>query len=233
MLHTIHSILNEGGAPLYINIFFVSVLALGVIIDRLVALLLQFRVNPDIFTSTMINLVKSGNVDRAIKYCASTKVAIARVCRAGLLKANRSVLDISSSIEEEMMRVLPNIEKRIASLWALANIATLFGLIGTIFGLITSFKGLEGVSPEEKAAYLARGISEALNNTAVGLTIAVVCMAGHLLLSGLSKKLVHSIELNAATLENFLIQRLEPKVDHVAAPESLRTPGGKQEQERA
>lgn len=232
MLQTAYTILKHGGIPLYVNIFLVSVLALAVIFDRLVALLLQLRINPEIFTSTMINLVKSGNVDRAIKYCASTKVAIARVCRAGLLKANRSVLDISSSIEEELMRVVPKLEKRISSLWALANIATLIGLIGTIFGLIISFKGLEGVSPEEKSAYLARGISEALNNTAVGLTIAVFCMAGHLLLSSLSKKLVHSIELNAATLENFLIQRLEPKVDHVPAPENLRA-GNKPEQERA
>ncbi|MDY0061707.1 MAG: MotA/TolQ/ExbB proton channel family protein [Myxococcota bacterium] len=225
-MEQIYHILKEGGWPMYINVFVVSVVSLAVVLERLVALFLQFRINPENFTNTMINLVKQGNLDRALKYCASTKLAIARVCRAGLLKANKGIMDISAGIDEEMMRVTPHLEKRIASLWALANIATLMGLIGTIFGLITSFKGLEGVSPEEKTAFLSRGISEALNNTAIGLTIAVCCMTGHLILSNISKKLVNEIEINAVTLENFLIQRLSAgKVDQAAAPEGLRPQG--------
>jgi biopolymer transport protein ExbB/TolQ len=105
------------------------------------------------------------------------------------------------------MRVTPSLEKRIANLWSLANIATLIGLIGTILGLIRSFRALQSISPEQKAAFLARGISEALNNTAVGLTIAVACMIGHLALSGVSKKLVQDLEISAVTLENYLVQQ--------------------------
>jgi biopolymer transport protein ExbB/TolQ len=101
--------------------------------------------------------------------------------------------------------VVPLLEKRIAALWSLANIATLIGLLGTIFGLIRSFRALAAVSPEQKASFLSQGISEAMNNTAVGLTIAIICMVGHLLLSGKSRKMVGDLEVGANAIENFLI----------------------------
>jgi len=201
------SILKHGGVPLYINILLVSVVTIAVIVERIVVLFMQYRANPQIFMQAMIKQVKSGHIEQALKYCEKANLAVAKVCRAGLLKADGGVMDISSAIEEEMMRVLPSLEKRISSLWALANIATLIGLIGTIFGLIRSFTGLAAVSVEQKAQYLAIGISEALNNTAVGLTIAVTCMVGHLFLSNVSKKLVGDLEIGAMALESFLIER--------------------------
>jgi biopolymer transport protein ExbB/TolQ len=206
-METLYSIFKEGGVPLYLNVFIVSVVSVAIIVERLIALLGHTRVDVEQFTNMMVKLVKQGHNDQALKLCSSTRHPIAKVCRAGLNKADGGMLEISSAIDEEMMRAIPQLEKRVGSLWALANIATLIGLVGTIFGLITSFKGLEGVSPEEKSAFLARGISEALNNSAVGLTIAVVCMIGHLLLTTMSKKIVHSMELNASVLENFLLQR--------------------------
>ena len=45
----------------------------------------------------------------------------------------------------------PLLQKRIASLWSVADIATLTGLIGTISGLIGSFKALGKASPAQKA----------------------------------------------------------------------------------
>jgi biopolymer transport protein ExbB/TolQ len=205
-MNTLATLLQHGGLPIYINIC-VSMVVIATIIERIVVLFMQYRVNTDNFLRAILNLVKNNQLERALKYCESTKLAVAKVCRAGLLKANRGAVEISTAIDEELMRVTPGLEKRIANLWSLANIATLIGLIGTIFGLIRSFSGLASISPEQKAAFLARGISEALNNTAVGLTIAVICMIGHLSLSGVSKKLVHDLETSAVTLENFLIQQ--------------------------
>lgn len=206
-METLYSIFKEGGVPIYLNVLIVSVISIAIIVERLIALLGHTRVDVEQFTTMMIKLVKQDHVDQALKLCASTRHPIAKVCRAGLNKADGGILEISSAIDEEMMRAVPQLEKRVGSLWALANIATLIGLVGTIFGLITSFQGLAGKSPEEKSAFLATGISEALHNTAVGLTIAVICMIGHLLLTTMSKKIVHSMELNASVLENFLIQR--------------------------
>ena len=205
-MDTLATVFRHGGLPIYINLC-VSVVVIATIIDRIIALFFQYRINTDIFMRAIVNLVKNGEVDHAVRICESTKALVAKVCRAGLVKANRSTIEISSAIDEELLRVTPLLERRISTLWSLANIATLIGLIGTIYGLIRSFSGLASVSPEQKAAFLARGISEALNNTAVGLAIAVICMIGHLVLSSTSKKMLSDLETSSVTLENFLILR--------------------------
>ncbi len=205
-MNILADLFQHSGVPIYINLC-VSMIVIATVIERGVVLSSQYRVNTENFIRAILNLVKNNQLERALKYCESTKLAVAKVCRAGLLKANRGSMEISTAIDEELMRVTPSLEKRIANLWSLANIATLIGLIGTILGLIRSFRALQSISPEQKAAFLARGISEALNNTAVGLTIAVACMIGHLALSGVSKKLVQDLEISAVTLENYLVQQ--------------------------
>jgi biopolymer transport protein ExbB len=205
-MEAIATVFRHGSVPIYINLC-VSVFVIATIIDRIVALFFQYRINTDIFMRAIINLVKNGEMDHALKICESTKALVARVVKAGLLKANKTTLEISSAIDEELMRATPLLERRIASLWSLANIATLIGLIGTIFGLIRSFSGLAAVSQEQKAAFLARGISEALNNTAIGLAIAVICMIGHLVLASTSKKMMADLEVSSVALENFLVLR--------------------------
>ena len=205
-MEALANIFRHASIPIYINLF-VSVIVIATIVDRIVALFVQYRIKADAFVDSMLKMVRKGELDRAVKICQTTKAAVAQVCNAGLSRANASVMEISAGIDEELMRVTPLLEKRVSNLWALANIATLIGLIGTIFGLIQSFSGLAAVSPEQKAAFLARGIAEALNNTAVGLAIAIICMIGHLVLAGTAKKLVADLEVSAVTLENFLVLR--------------------------
>jgi biopolymer transport protein ExbB/TolQ len=140
-------------------------------------------------------------------FFSGVAAALARVLRAGLSRANRGEQEVASALEEAILEVTPALQKRIASLWSVANIATLTGLIGTISGLIGSFKALGKANPAQKAEYLSKGISEAMNNTAFGLSIAVVCIIGHLLLTNRSRAMVEEIELSAMKLENLLARR--------------------------
>ena len=59
------------------------------------------------------------------------------------------------------MEVVPQIMKRTPALQALANIATLLGLLGTIIGLINAFKALESdvIAVEDRQKVLSQGIS--------------------------------------------------------------------------
>jgi biopolymer transport protein ExbB/TolQ len=115
---------------------------------------------------------------------------------------------VARALEEAVLEVTPLVSKRISSLWSLANIATLLGLIGTITGLIGTFKSLGAASPEVKQQMLSKGISEAMNNTALGLTIAVTCIVAHLLLTLKSKSMIEEIEFHALRLENMLSRRV-------------------------
>ena len=204
MIQSLAEFFKEGGPFMMVNLA-TSAVAIAIIVERIVALAFKLNLNAGPFMAQIQKLVLSGHVDHAVKLCGAA--ALSRVVRAGLSRASRGEQEVSRALEEAVLEVTPAIGKRIASLWSLANVATLIGLIGTIVGLIGTFKSLGLASPEMKQQMLTKGISEAMNNTAFGLTIAVTCIVSHLLLTSKSKAMIEEVEFNALRLENLLSRR--------------------------
>jgi biopolymer transport protein ExbB/TolQ len=200
-------LLTHGGIFPYLNIG-VSALAIAIIIERAV-MLNKYSIRGEPFMKQLVKLVREGQVDRARKLCeAAPSSVLAKVLKSGLDSSNRGEAEISSALEESTLEVTPMVSKRIPSLFPLANIATLIGLIGTISGLIKCFAALSAASPAEKQTVLSRGISEAMYNTAFGLMIAVICIAAQLWLANKAKHVLEEVEFNAMKLENLLARRL-------------------------
>jgi biopolymer transport protein ExbB/TolQ len=207
MIHKVAEFFQQGGPVMFVNLI-VSAVAIAIVIERFAVLAFKLNLNAGPFMDQIQKLVLSGNVDKAVKLCgAAPNAALSRVVRAGLTRASKGEQEVARALEEAVLEVTPAISKRIASLWSLANIATLVGLVGTIWGLIQTFASLGAASPEMKQVMLSNGISEAMNNTALGLTIAVVCIIFHLALSTKSKTMVEEVEYNALKLENLLARR--------------------------
>ncbi len=207
MIHKMAEFFQQGGPVMFVNLV-VSAVAIAIVIERFMVLGFKLNLNAGPFMDQIQKLVISGNVDKAVKLCgAAPNAALSRVVRAGLTRAEKGEQEVARALEEAVLEVTPAISKRIASLWSLANIATLVGLVGTIWGLIQTFASLGAASPEMKQVMLSNGISEAMNNTALGLTIAVVCIIFHLALSTKSRTMVEEVEYNALKLENLLARR--------------------------
>jgi biopolymer transport protein ExbB len=207
MIQTVAEFFHEGGAFMFVNVATCAV-AIAIIVERIIVLAFKLNLNAPPFMSQVQKLILSGRVDSAVRLCdAAPNAALSRVVRAGLTRASRGEQEVARSLEEAVLEVTPAISRRIAPLWSLANIATLIGLVGTITGLIGTFRSLGAASPEMKQMMLSKGIAEAMNNTAFGLTIAVVCIAAHLMLSSKAKQMIEEIEFNALRLENWLSRR--------------------------
>ncbi len=197
--------LEKGGPLMYFNLG-CSVIVVALIVDRLIFFLGRSSVNAKAFLEQIRKLVLANNVDRAVKLCSATTAPVAQVARAGLQRMHKGEIAIAQSIEETLVDVTPLLKKRIQILWSLANIAVLIGLLGTVLGLITAFGAVAAAKPEEKTAMLSKGISEALNNTAMGLGIAVTCIIAHAIFSAFSKKQVADLETFSLKLENLLAE---------------------------
>ncbi len=207
VLDSLSEFFRAGGPFMYVNLIS-SAAAIAIIAERSISLVFRYSINSGPFMEQVTKLVMTGNVDRAVKLCgAAPNAVLPRVIRAGLARANRGEIEVARGIEEAVLEVTPTLTKRIQALWSIANIATLLGLIGTITGLIRAFRSLGAVAAEQKNIILSKGISEAMNNTAFGLSIAVTCIIAHLFLTAKAKGTIEEIELHALKLENLLARR--------------------------
>jgi biopolymer transport protein ExbB len=197
--------LSDGGTLMYFNLG-TSAIVLSMIIERLYFFLVKSSVNARAFLENVRKLVLANNVDRAVKLCSATAAPVAQVAKAGLQRVHRGEIAVAQAIEESLVDVTPLIKRRIQILWSLANIATLIGLLGTVVGLIRAFGAVAAAKPEERSNLLARGISEALNNTAMGLGIAVTCIIAHAILGSMSKRQTADLEAFSLKLENLLAE---------------------------
>lgn len=200
--------MSEGGIWMYV-ILATSIVGVGIIIERFIFLFFKYNINASAFMSTIQKLVMANKIDQAIKLCnAAPTAALARVVKAGLTRANKSESEIQNAVEEATLEVVPLIQKRTNSLQAIANIATLLGLLGTIIGMIGAFNDLAVVSADKRQDALGRNISLAMNTTAFGLIVAIPCMAAHVFLTNVTKKIIDEIDQYSVKLENLLISRL-------------------------
>lgn len=199
---------SEGGVWMH-PILLMSVIGLGVMIERFIFLYFKYNINAQAFMAQIQKLVMANNIDRAIKLCnAADKAALARVMKAGLTRANKSEADIASAIEESLLEVTPAISKRISMIAAIANIATLLGLLGTIFGMIEAFNAVATVAADQRSQALAKGISIAINTTGMGLMVAIPLLAAQVFIQNLAKKISDEVDLYAVKLENLLAARV-------------------------
>ncbi|GAC1311484.1 MAG: MotA/TolQ/ExbB proton channel family protein [Isosphaeraceae bacterium] len=202
---------RQGGIFMYMNLV-ISAVVIAIVIERIIFQLTKYRVNSKEFFAQIRKLVNANNLDRAIKLCEAGigGYPTLQLVKSGLTVANRGPDEIDAAMSEKMSEIKPPVDKFIGSLWSLANIATLLGLLGTVSGLIRTFSAVSSgsLSAAERQQKLAAGISEAMSNTAFGLGIAVSYMIAHLLLSNNSKKIVHDLEATQERVFNLLaIQR--------------------------
>ena len=203
----IQKFMMDGGAFMWI-IAVVSVLAIGVSLERFYFLFFRFNINASQFWTNVQKLVMANNIDRAIKLCnAAGNASLPKVIKAGLTRANKGEVEIANAIEEATLEVLPQLQKRTNSLLTAAQIATYLGLLGTIFGMIAAFEAVASAAPEQKATALASAISIAMNTTAFGLIVAIPSLAVHMVLSGLTQKIIHEVDQYSVKLENLLVSR--------------------------
>lgn len=198
-------VFSKGGAFFIVNTFFLAVV-IAIIVERAMYFLGRGHLNAKAFLEQIKRLLAANNVDRAKKLCDATTAPVARVAKSGLNRLHRGEAAVAQAMEETMTEVMPEVKTRIGALWSMANITTLTGLLGTITGLIRTFSALGEANPAEKEEKLSEGIAEAMYNTAYGLSIALICMVAHLLLSAAMKKVIADLESFALRFENLLAE---------------------------
>ncbi len=174
------------GGPLVSLLICLSIMVFAIIIER--SLTLRKAAGKQAipkFFKKVVDEIRGGQIDAAIKSCDSQRGSVANVLKAALTRyqevtsakstvdAEKQLVEVQRAVEETMMLETPLLEKNLIALSTIASIATMTGLLGTVIGMIRAFKGL-AQSGAPDAIALSTGISEALINTAGGLIAGIL-----------------------------------------------------------
>lgn len=203
-----------------IPILCVGAFSLAIILERFFALYLRYPLNTKKFLAEIKQRVLQNNIAGAIQLCSDQGSALAaKVAKSGLLRASRDNTQIAAALEIECHDSIALLKKRVAYLAMLANVATLFGLLGTVYGLIKSFAAVASVDAATKSMLLAEGISVSMNATATGLAVAIPTMIAFSILQSKSNRLVEQVEtVGMSTLDLLSGRSYREEWDEVEKP---------------
>ncbi len=198
---------TAGGAFMF-PILLVGAIAAAITIERYVTLAKMSAGNRRTW-SRVEPVIASGDFDKARELMGKDDSPIARVLNMGLALqgAVRRRDDVEKAMQESMMEIVPQLEKRTHYLATAANVATLLGLLGTVSGLIHAFAAVATVNPADKANLLSASISEAMNCTAFGLVTAVPILVLHAFLQSKTMGLSDGLETAAIRFLNAVAAR--------------------------
>lgn len=210
-INVIVSFIRDGGAWMY-PILTVGAVGAAIAIERHITLMRVGKANRRMWEQLHPVLV-AREFDKAREITAGDKSTISELLNLGLARqgAVRRRDDIEIAMEEGMMEITPQLEKRTQAIALLANIATLLGLLGTIVGLIQAFNAVANANPAEKADLLSASISVAMNTTAFGLIVAVPLLLAHAYLNSKTGEIIDSLEMASVKTLNIIVSATHPR----------------------
>jgi biopolymer transport protein ExbB/TolQ len=214
---------KQGGAFLY-PIAAVFAVGLGFAVERFIYLTRVAGANRRLWDQ-LAPLLRAGNFRKAMELAEKSDSALSTIMRYGISRVAtaRRKEDVEKAMEESLIEVIPALEKRTHYLATLANIGMLMGLLGTVIGLINAFAAVAAVNPAEKAAMLSASISVAMNNTALGLGLAITLLLCHMYLETKTTELVDSLEVASIKFLNSIAERREAVAEPADAVAAART----------
>jgi len=211
--YSVISFFQKGGLFMY-PILLVFAAGMAIAVERWLQLYRIRNANSSMWKVLQPVLVK-GEFDKARQMVNKDKSTISRMLSMGLARqgAVRRRDDIEIAMEESMMEIIPQLERRTPYVGLLSNIATLLGLLGTIMGLIEAFTAVANANPAEKADLLSASISVAMNTTAFGLMSAIPLLLLHAKLTSTTGQIIDSLEMASVkalnTISNYARRQIE------------------------
>jgi len=214
-IYSMVAFFQKGGLFMY-PILLVFVTGMAITVERWFQLNRIQSMNRKMWNLVQPVLVK-GDFDKAQGIIKKDKSTISQMLGMGLARLGvvQRREDVEIAMEESMMEIIPQLEKRTPYVALLSNIATLLGLLGTIMGLIEAFTAVANANPAEKADLLSASISVAMNTTAFGLMSAIPLLLFHAKLTSTTGQIVDSLEMASVkalnSISNFNRRHFEAK----------------------
>ena len=202
------------GGPFMYPILLVFAVGAAIAVERYITLTNVTLKNQSVWSQVQPALMQ-GDFDKAREMTSKDNSTISQLLGMGLARQGvvRRREDVEIAMEESMMEIIPQLEKRTPYVALASSIATLLGLLGTIMGLIQAFTAVANANPAEKADLLSASISVAMNTTAFGLMVAIPLLITSTVLTAKTGQIVDSLEMASLKALNVISAKARRQVE--------------------
>lgn len=183
-----------------------GLVAVGVFLERMLHLRRAAISHRD-FLQGVRNVLDRGNPNEAVQICEEAPGPVPALIRAAILHRQEPRPILAEAIGNVGRAEIARMERRVAVVATIGQIAPLLGLLGTVFGILETVLILRDQQPMVYAVHITDGVLRALISTAAGLIVAVPCFIMHNLLIVQIDRMVLDMEAAETEITAYLIAR--------------------------
>lgn len=157
------------------------------------------------FLDGIKNILAKRRLVEALTVCEETPGPVAAVVKAALLHADEAADSMRFHVQEAGVVELPALERRLGFIAAIAQIAPLVGLLGTVLGMIATFSAFEKGGHYAMPEALSAGMWQALIAAAGSLMLAIPAHLAYHFLSGRVRAIVRDVEWSGNEIMKYLL----------------------------
>jgi biopolymer transport protein ExbB/TolQ len=177
MLQAIKAFALLGGEWVLYLLLGLSLWSIAVIWDRFL-LFREKTKDAELLEEKVPGLLARGQIKELRELLEKSVSPTGAVLKAGLDNLSAGSASLDQILESQKIRERTTMEKNLLVLGTLGSNAPFIGLFGTVLGIIKAFNDL-ALAGTSGPTVVMRGVSEALVATAVGLLIAIPCVAAY------------------------------------------------------
>lgn len=199
----------DGGVFMW-PIFFLGILAVGVIIERFRSLRM-LGTDTDELRAKVVELLRSDNVEEALKLCDSQQGPVPAVLACGLRKylvlqrlnydPGKIEEQVIKSMDDYSVHIVAALERHLPVLATVSSAAPMIGFLGTVQGMVVSFSEIQAnIGTANIVELAAGGIKVALLTTCLGLIVGIPTYVFYNYFTGVINRYVLDVEESASEL---------------------------------
>ena len=193
------------GGPVFWLLATLAVAAVVIFFERFFELR-RVQIDWQDFVKGVINVLASGNTDEALAICEDTAVPVANVVATAIRHRDASARVLREAVDSQGRAEIGRLDRRLAALAIIGQIAPLLGLLGTVVGFI---KTVLLVNSQELVARadLLNSSMEALLAAALGLGVAIPVAVMYGMLRVRMERIVVEMEAAASQITGYISTR--------------------------
>ena len=157
------------------------------------------------FVKGVCNVLSNGNIEEATMLCEETReMPVAAVALTAIQHRNAKREALREAVDNTGRAEISKMERRVASITVICQIAPLLGLAGTLMGIMRIVAAIKENAPLVQSIDLTAGLQYAVVSTLAGLLVAVFCHVMYTMLMVRIERTVLEMEAGASEIVAFL-----------------------------